>query len=84
MRAAVSKTDNLVSDIDGVLDHLAGTVDELVNRLHPKSLAASGVDSVKSRFVDETGAVRFETILPAVGAAAAVIALGVVFRKILR
>jgi hypothetical protein len=84
MRAAVSNTDNLVSDIDGVLDHLASTVDELVDRLHPKSLAASGVDSVKSRFVDETGSVRFETILPVAGAAVAVVALGVVFRRILR
>lgn len=80
----MSKTDKMVSDIDDVLDHLAGTVDQLVTRLHPRSLAASSADSVKSRFVDETGSVRMETILPIVGVAAGVFALGVVIRKFLR
>lgn len=84
MRAAVSKTDKMVSDIDDVLDHLAGTVDQLVSRLHPRALAASGTDSVKSRFVDETGSVRMETIVPIAGAAAAVIVLGAILRKLLR
>lgn len=80
----MSRTDKLVSDIDDVLDHLAGTVDQLVTRVHPKALAKSGGDSVMSRFVDDTGAVRMETVLPVVGAVAGLVALRLVMRKILR
>lgn len=80
----MSKTDQLVSDIDDRLDHLAGTIDALVTRLHPKAIAARGTDSVKARFVDETGSVRMETVLPIIGAFAGVVVLGAVLRRILR
>lgn len=78
------QTDELVQEIDEIRERLANTVDELVVAVHPRSIARRTFASIKSRFVDETGAVRTEVVLPIAGAAAAVIVGAVVVRRIVR
>ncbi len=78
------QTDELVKEIDEIRERLAGTVDELVVAVHPRSIANRALASIKSRFVDETGSVRTEVVLPLVGGTAAVIVGAVVVRRIVR
>ena len=78
------QTDELVQEIDEIRERLALTVDELVGAVHPRSIAHRALASFKSKFVDETGAVRTEVVLPIVGGAAAVIAAAVVVRRVVR
>jgi len=81
----VSKqTDELVQEIDEIRERLANTVDELVVAVHPRSIARRTFASIKSRFVDDTGAVRTEVVLPIVGGVAAVVVGAVVVRRIVR
>lgn len=77
-------TDALVEEIEQIRLRLAGTVDELVERAHPKAIAGRAVDSVKARFIDETGSPRMETIVPVVAGVAAVVAGMVLIRRLTR
>ena len=79
-----SDTDELVDEIEQIRLRLANTVDELVDRAHPKSIAQRSLHNLKSRFVDEQGSPRFETIVPVVASAAAVITVFVVIRRLTR
>ena len=79
-----SDTDELVDEIEQIRLRLANTVDELVDRAHPKSIARRSLHSLKSRFVDEQGSPKFETIVPVVASAAAVITVFVVIRRLTR
>jgi hypothetical protein len=84
--AYVSKTDTdaLVEEIEQIRVRLAGTVDELVERAHPRTIALRALDQAKARFVDETGSPRMENILPVVGGAVAVVAGLVLIRRLTR
>jgi hypothetical protein len=79
-----SETDELVEEIEQIRLRLAGTLDELVDRAHPKSIARHSLQSVKNRFVDEQGSPKFETIVPVVLGAAAVVTAIVVIRRLTR
>jgi len=84
--AYVSQTDTdaLVEEIEQIRLRLADTVDELVERAHPKAIAARAVASAKARFIDETGSPRMETIVPVVAGVAAVVAGMVLIRRLTR
>jgi hypothetical protein len=84
--AHVSQTDTdaLVEEIEQIRLRLADTVDELVERAHPKAIAARAVDNLKARFVDETGSPRMETIVPVVAGAVAVVAGVALIRRLIR
>lgn len=75
--------DDLVQEIDEIRDRLANNVDELVTAIHPKNILARTVQNVKGHFVDETGAVRTETVVPLAAGAAALIVGAFVLRRIL-
>ena len=77
------QSDDLVREIDEIRDRLANNVDELVTAIHPKSIMARGLKSVKGRFVDETGSVRTETVVPLAAGAVALIAGAIVLRRLL-
>ena len=79
-----SDTDELVEEIEQIRLRLAGTVDELVERAHPKAIAARAVDNLKAKFIDETGSPRMETIVPVVAGVAAVVAGMVLIRRLTR
>lgn len=81
---ANAQSDELVDEIEVIRERLAVTVDALVDRSNPKNIARRGLESLKSRFVDETGSPRLETIIPVVGGTVAVIAGIIVIRRLLR
>ena len=78
------ETDQLVSEIDEVRDHLAATIDTLIDRAHPKSILRRTTASVKAKFIDDNGAPRFETIVPVVAGVAGVVAAAIVVRRLTR
>lgn len=80
----MNQSDDLVREIDEIRDRLAGSVDELVSAIHPKSLLSRGLNSVKSRFVDENGEVRTNVVIPLAAGVVVVVVGAVVTRKILR
>lgn len=81
---AKAKPDDLVDEIDEIRERLADTVDALIDRTNPRNIARRGLYSVRSRFVDETGSPRLETIVPLVGGAIAVVAGIIVIRRLVR
>jgi len=70
-------------EIEEARERLAGTIDQLLYRSHPKTIVGREVAQVKAHYVDvETGEPRTDNILKTVGIVVGVIALGVVLRKI--
>jgi hypothetical protein len=74
--------DALVRDIEEARDRLAVTIDQIVERVHPKNAAKRTLGKVKSRFVNEDGSPRLENIAPVAGGIVGVAALIVVVRHI--
>ena len=79
---AKAKSDDLVDEIEVIRDRLADTVDALIDRTNPRNVARRSLHNLRSRFVDETGSPRLETIVPLVGGAIAVVAGIVVIRRL--
>jgi hypothetical protein len=74
------------AELDRTRAHLEATIDELTERLNPRSLARRAAESTKARFVDpRTGLVRRERVAVFAGAAgalaAALFALALVRRR---
>lgn len=74
--------DALVRDIEAARDRLAVTIDQIVERAHPKNAAKRTLGKVKSRFVDDDGSPRLENIAPVAGGIVGVAALIVVVRHL--
>lgn len=81
---AKAQPDELVDEIERIRERLADTVDALIDRTSPRNIARRGLYSLRSRFVDETGSPRLETIIPLVGGTVAVVAGIVVIRRLVR
>jgi hypothetical protein len=75
---------SLEREIEQTRDHLGATIDQLLYRASPKTIARREVASIRGFFVDASGAPRTENILKAAGGVAGVVALFVVVRKIVR
>jgi hypothetical protein len=73
---------SLESEIEQTRERLGATIDELVYRASPKTIARREVASVKAYFVDPSGAPRQDNILKVVGGVAGAVALLVIIRKI--
>lgn len=85
MSSAARTPDEIAADIAATRNRLAGTVDQLIYRSHPKTIATRQVASTKAHFVDaETGAPKPAAILKVVGVAAGVIVGIYLLRKFLR
>jgi hypothetical protein len=81
----VTNQTSLEHEIEETRERLAHTIDQLIYRVHPKTIVSREVTSVKSYFVDyRTGAPRTDNILKAVGGVAGAVALFVVVRKVVR
>jgi hypothetical protein len=75
----------LERDIEATRQRLAGTIDQLAYRAHPKTIVGREVTTVKSHFVDlETGAPRTDNILKVAGGVVGALVLLVVIRKVAR
>ncbi|MBS4752720.1 DUF3618 domain-containing protein [Nocardioides sp. zg-ZUI104] len=70
-------------EIEEARERLAGTIDQLLYRSHPKTIISREIAQVKAYYVDpETGEPRTDNILKTVGGILGVVALGIVLRKI--
>ena len=74
--------DSIEDEIEATRERLAGTIDQLVYRASPKTIARREVASVKAHFVDVQGKVRTGNVLKLAGAVAGVVAMVVVLRKV--
>jgi len=74
--------DRLVHDIEVTRDHLAGTIDAIVDRTNPKNVARRTIERVKARFVSPDGSPRIENIAPVAGAVLGTVVLIVIVRRL--
>jgi len=74
---------SLEHDIEETRERLAGTIDQLLYRVHPKTIVSREVSSMKAHFVDaQTGAPRTDNILKVAGGVVGLVALFVLVRKV--
>jgi hypothetical protein len=73
---------SLETEIEQTRERLGATIDELVYRASPKTIARREIASIKAFFVDPSGAPRQDNILKVAGGVAGVVALIVIVRKI--
>ena len=65
-------------------ERLASTIDQLVYRTSPKTIAKREVNQVKGFFVDAQGAPRTDNILKVVGGVVGVLVVFGIIRKIVK
>lgn len=70
-------------EIEETRERLAGTIDQLLYRSHPKTIVGREIAQIKAYYVDPvTGEPRTDNILKTVGGVVGVIAALVVIRKV--
>ncbi len=74
----------LEREIEETRQRLASTIDQLAHRAHPKTIVDRQVATVRSTFVDDSGAPRTDNILKVAGAVVGVVVLLTVVRKVAR
>ncbi|GAB2452367.1 hypothetical protein GCM10027062_36470 [Nocardioides hungaricus] len=75
----------LEREIEETRESLAATIDQLLYRVHPKTIATREVNSIKAHFVDsQTGQPRTDNILKTLGVVVGVVGFFVVVRKVVR
>jgi hypothetical protein len=75
---------SLEHEIEQTRDHLGATIDQLLYRTSPKTIARREVASIRGFFVDASGSPRTENIVKVAGGVAGVVALFVVVRKLVK
>jgi hypothetical protein len=84
----VSVADNQLSelerDMEQTRERLASTIDQLVHRASPKTIAKREVGAIKGYFVDPSGAPRTDHVLKVAGGVLGVVAAFVLIRKVAR
>ena len=74
---------SLEQEIEETREHLAHTIDELLHRVHPKTIVSREVTSIRAHFVDPaTGHPRTNNILKVAGGVVGLVALAVVIRRV--
>jgi hypothetical protein len=77
------ETAALEADMEATRERLADTIDQLVHRASPKTIAQREVASVKGYFVDQqTGQPRTTNILKVAGGVIGVVVLFAVVRRV--
>jgi hypothetical protein len=75
----------LASEIEETRERLAGTIDELIYRAHPKTIVGREVSQVKAFFVDpSTGEPRTENVLKVVAGVVGTIVVFALIRRVTR
>jgi len=72
------------NDIEMTRERLASTIDQLVYRTSPKTIAKREVNQVKGYFLDASGAPRTDNILKVVGGVVGVVVVFGLIRKIVK
>jgi hypothetical protein len=79
------ETASLEAEMEATRERLAGTINQLVHRASPKTIARREITSVKGYFVDlQTGQPRTTNILKVAGGVVGVVALFAVVRRVVR
>ena len=73
---------SIQTEMEATRNRLAGTIDQIVYRSHPKTIAKRRIDEIKSRFVDEQGEPRTDEIAKVAGAVVGFFALMATIRKV--
>ncbi|MGI9155757.1 MAG: DUF3618 domain-containing protein [Marmoricola sp.] len=82
MAASEGGRESIEQEMNETRERLAGTIDQLVHRASPKTIAARQAQAVKGYFVDASGSPRTDNIVKVVGGVLAGVAVLVVIRKI--
>jgi hypothetical protein len=81
--AKADRTASLEHEMDELRDRLAETIDQLVYRASPKTIATRQVAAIKAVYVDpRTGQPRTDNIATTVGGIVGAVALVVVLRRL--
>jgi hypothetical protein len=75
---------SLESEIEQTRQHLAATIDQLVYRTSPKTIARRQVAQIRGYFVDPDGAPRPQNIAKVAGGAVGAVLVFVLVRKVVR
>jgi hypothetical protein len=73
---------SLENEIEQTRERLGATIDQLVHRASPKTIARREIASVKAYFVDASGNPRQDNIIKVAGGVIGAIALMVIVRKV--
>ena len=84
MGKADQSLDSLERDIEATRERLADTIDQLVYRASPKTIARREVNAVKAYYVAPDGSPRTDHILKTAGVVAGCVAVFVALRTIVR
>jgi hypothetical protein len=75
---------SIEGDIEETRERLASTIDQLVYRTSPKTIARREVNQVKGYFVAADGSPRTDNIVKVVGGVVAVVVVFGLIRKIVK
>ena len=84
MGKADQSLDSLERDIEATRERLADTIDQLVYRASPKTIARREVNAVKAYYVAPDGSPRTDNILKTAGVVAGLVAVVVALRTIVK
>ena len=84
MGKADQSLDSLERDIEATRERLADTIDQLVYRASPKTIARREANAVKAYYVAPDGSPRTDNILKTAGVVAGVVAVVVALRTIVK
>lgn len=75
-------TQQIEADIAATRARLATTVDELVERAHPKNVVKRQVDQAKAQVFDERGELRTQKLIAVGGAVVGVVGMLLMIRRL--
>jgi len=75
-------TEQIEADIAATRARLATTVDELVDRAHPRNVAKRQVEQAKAQVFDERGQLRTQKLIAVGGAVVGVVGMLLVIRRL--
>ena len=78
----MSDMSSIEREMEQTRERLAATIDQLVYRASPKTIAKREVATVKAYFVDEQGQPRQENIIKVAAGVAGAVLLMVLLRKV--
>jgi hypothetical protein len=79
---ATRTPDQITTEIAETRDRLAGTIDQLVYRIKPKTIASRQLAALKGKFVKADGSVDTATVGKVAGGVVGFVVLVVVLRKV--
>ena len=75
---------SIEDDMEATRERLAGTIDQIVHRVSPKTIAQREIATVRAYFVDAHGEPRTDNIVKVAGAVLGFVVFVVVARRVTR